>query len=57
MECHQEAIAINREIGYKEGEALNLYNIRLIRYCRGEPDKALEVLNDALSIFASIRAE
>ena len=51
---HKDALAIDREIGYKQGEADQLGNIGLIRYVGGELDEALAYLEDALKIFISI---
>ena len=45
-----DALAIDKEIGYKQGEAADLGNIGLILKAKGELDKALKYLTDALAI-------
>ena len=42
---------IDREIGYRQGEANQLGNIGLIYSARGDLDNALRYLEDALTIF------
>lgn len=48
---------LEREIGNKEGEAQALGNIGLIYDTKGDIDKALDFLNQALAIFKEIGAQ
>ena len=50
LKCHQDALKIDREIGYKQGEASDLGNIGLIYSDKGDLDKALKYLRDAIEI-------
>ena len=47
---------IDREIGYKQGEANQLGNIGLIYRDKGELDEALKYLQEALEIFMEINS-
>jgi len=46
----EEALKIDREIGYKQGEASDLGNIGLIYKAKGDLDKALKFYEEALEI-------
>ena len=52
----QQALAINREMERKEGEAIQLHNMGVVYRDKGEPRKALEHLEQALKIFEEIGA-
>jgi tetratricopeptide (TPR) repeat protein len=43
-----EALVIDREIGHKQGEAINLGNIGIIYQTMGRLDEALKYLNETL---------
>jgi tetratricopeptide (TPR) repeat protein len=47
---YQDALDINRKIGYKEGEAGQLGNIGLIYYDKGDLERAQKYYQDALDI-------
>ncbi|RLL85324.1 hypothetical protein CN13_06805 [Petrotoga sp. HKA.pet.4.5] len=46
----QEALKIDQEIGYKQGEAKVLDNIGLILKSKGDLENALKYLKDAINI-------
>ena len=50
LQYHQDALKIDREIGYKQGEASDLGNIGIIYSDKGEADTALQYLKDAIEI-------
>jgi tetratricopeptide (TPR) repeat protein len=50
LEYLKDALDIDVEVGYRQGEANQLGNIGLIYKAKGELDKALEYLKDALNI-------
>ena len=50
VKCHQEALKIDKEIGYRQGEAADFGNIGLIYSKKGDLDNALKYLNEALNI-------
>jgi len=50
LKYHQDALKIDREIGYKQGETLALGNIGLIYLNKGDLDNALKYHQDALKI-------
>lgn len=56
LKYHMEALEIDRQLGYKQGEASDLGNIGLIYSDQGEPEKALKYLMEALEIFKAIKA-
>ena len=56
LKYHQEALKIDREIGYRQGEASDLGNIGLIYSDKGELDEALKYLQEALKIFMEIKS-
>jgi tetratricopeptide (TPR) repeat protein len=50
----QDALVIDREIGYRQGEANQLGNIGLIYKNKGDLDNALKYHSDALVIHREI---
>jgi len=50
LKYHQDALKIDKEIGYRQGEANQLGNIGLIYSAKGDLDQALEYLRDALAV-------
>ena len=50
LKYHKDALTIDREIGYKQGEANQLGNIGLIYRAKGDVNEALRYLKDALAI-------
>ena len=50
LKYHQDALKIDREIGYKQGETLALGNIGLIYLNKGDLDNALKYLKKALKV-------
>jgi tetratricopeptide (TPR) repeat protein len=50
LKYHKDALKIDKEIGYKQGEASDLGNIGLIYSAKGELDEALKYHKDALKI-------
>ncbi|MGD0951112.1 MAG: tetratricopeptide repeat protein [Methanotrichaceae archaeon] len=50
LKYHQEALEIDKEIGFRQGKASNLGNIGLIYTAKGDLDKALKYHHDALKI-------
>jgi tetratricopeptide (TPR) repeat protein len=57
LKYHQDALAIDRKIGYEQGIANQLGNIGLIYSSLGKPDEALKYLKDALAIHRKIGYE
>ncbi len=55
LDAYEEALAINREIGYQIGEAENLGNIANVYVRMGKLDAALEVFGEALDIQIKVR--
>jgi tetratricopeptide (TPR) repeat protein len=51
LKYHTEALKIDREVGYREGEANDLGNIGLIYKAKGYLDNALKYHQEALKIF------
>ena len=51
LKYHQEALAIHKEVGYRQGEANQLGNIGLIYSDQGDLAAALKYLKEALEIF------
>ena len=51
----QQALELDRQLGYKQGEASVLSNIGLIYSDLGQPQKALNYLQNALDIFQKIK--
>jgi tetratricopeptide (TPR) repeat protein len=56
LKYHSDALVIDREIGYRQGEANQLGNIGFIYYAKGDLDNALKYLQDAKVIFERIGA-
>jgi len=54
LKYHQDALKIDKEIGYKQGEAKQLGNIGLIYSAKGDLDNALKYHQDALKIHKEI---
>ena len=54
LKCYEEALELDRELGYKQGEANQLGNIGLIYRALGQPQKALKYHKEALEIFKKI---
>ena len=50
LKYHQQALEIDKEIGYKQGEASDLGNIGLIYSDKGDADNALKYHQQALEI-------
>jgi tetratricopeptide (TPR) repeat protein len=50
LKYHQDALKIDRDVGYKQGEANQLGNIGLIYSAKGDLDEALKYHQDALKI-------
>jgi tetratricopeptide (TPR) repeat protein len=50
LKYHKDALKIDREIGYKQGEANQLGNIGLVYARKGKLDTALKYLEKALAI-------
>jgi len=57
LEYEKKALEIDREIGNRNGEALDLNNIGSIYQSKGERKKALKYYKDALKIFIEIGAQ
>ena len=51
LKYHQDALKIDREIGYRQGEADDLGNIANIYYLRDKFDKAIKYTQLAIDIF------
>jgi len=54
---HNEALEIDRKIGYEQGVASDLGNIGLIYAGLGKPEEALRHFNEALEIFKRIGSQ
>ena len=54
LNCYKQALKTNREIGYKEGEGLNLTNIGSVYIKLNDHLKAISFLESALKITAEI---
>ena len=57
IKYHEKALKINKEIGNRKDEALDLFNIGSTFMKRGERGKALRYYEDALEIFIQIGAQ
>ena len=54
LKHHKEALRIHREIGYKQGEAIQLGNLGIVYHVKGELDEALKHYEEGLSIHREI---
>ena len=54
LRYHKEAIKIDKEISYRQGQAVDLGNIGLIYYDKGELDQALRYHREAIKIYKEI---
>ena len=44
IECYKYALAIHREIGYRQGEAFDSWNLCLL-YEESDPERAIELMS------------